>query len=80
MYIKREEEAEKKSLQPIAKIRNHISSFKEKTLIKKHLFLLVAAMTILRIPDLVDAVFQMEVGVHPDQVEVTQASDEWFAR
>lgn len=39
-----------------------------------------AAMSILRIPDVAGAVFQMETRVHPDEVEVTQAMHEWFAR
>lgn len=40
----------------------------------------VAAMTILRLPDLVGPISPMETGLHPDEVEISQASSEWFGR
>ncbi|MCJ1461977.1 hypothetical protein MMC07_000577 [Pseudocyphellaria aurata] len=36
-------------------------------------------MTIIPIPDLLAAVSEMETSVHPDELEVTEASNEWFA-
>lgn len=65
-----------KNPNPITKIKHSLS---RKGFIKYCLFSF-AAMSILRIPDIAGAVSQMETGVHPDEVEVTQAMHEWFAR